>query len=92
MSVYRPPAKAVLSLVLNASGQPVSKSMNGIIYRDPLVAFFRGPMKSHWTTCHGLVGASHDLASALYLGARFLKEQPSHALTYAIISVRIYPQ
>ena len=49
-------------------------------------------MNSHWTTCHGLVSASHDFASVLTLGAHFLKEQRSHARTYAMISACIVPQ
>ena len=68
--------------MLNASGQPVNRSMKVIIYQAPLDAFLRGPIKSHCTTCHGREGVSEDLASALNFGARFLNEHLSHALTY----------
>ena len=53
---------AVESLVVKASGQTVNRSMKVIIYLDPSLPFFRGPMKSHWTTSKGRVGLSHDLA------------------------------
>ena len=83
---------AVLSFVLNASSQPVNRSMNVIIYQAPLDAYLRGPIKSHCTTCHGREGVSQDLASALYFGARFLSEHLSHALTYDRMSLCILPQ
>ena len=56
---------AVESFVQYASGHPVSRSINDIMYLDPSFAVFSGPIKSHCTTSHGRVGASHDRASAL---------------------------
>ena len=68
MIPYRYNSAAVFgveSFVQNASGHPVSKSINVITYFDPSFPVLSDPIKSHCTTSHGRVGASQDRASAL---------------------------